>query len=75
MISDILHSHVGNFNIWSNTDNFAFPIVITLQWLPSTQLCLVGMVSVFFCVESFGTIKEDIYCVTSSFINYLPHKV
>lgn len=36
------------------------------------------MVSVLFCVESFGTyliFKEDIYCVTSSFMNYLPHKV
>lgn len=24
MINDILHSHVGDFNIWSTTENFAF---------------------------------------------------
>lgn len=48
----------GTFNIWSNTDNFAFPIVITLQWLPLTELLImqhIHMVSVFFCVELFGT--------------------
>lgn len=26
---DILHSHVGDLNIWSNTDTFAFPVIIT----------------------------------------------
>lgn len=33
-MKDVLHSHVGDFNIWSKTDHFAFPIVITLKWSP-----------------------------------------
>lgn len=55
MINDILHSHVGDFNIWSYTDNFVFsPIALSdLEHLFIMQHIHTG--SAFFCVETFGT--------------------
>lgn len=83
MINDILHSHVGDFNIWSNTDNFAFPMVINLAKVTFNthsvnyathphcfSLFLCGVIWQFY---HFG--KEDIYCVTSELMNCFPHKV
>lgn len=70
----IIYIHMwGTFDIWSNTDNFAFPMVKTLQRLLLNAHLLIMQhihtVSAFFCVESFGTYmfvcffkKEDIYC-------------
>lgn len=58
MINDILHSHVGDFNIWSTTENFAFydynlseVSIYTSVNYASHPHCF----SLFPRVESFGT--------------------
>lgn len=77
MITDILHSHVGDLNIWSNTDLFFFfsflPNVLTSHKWPVFPGNTFSPFHPFYWVETFGTFffffffeKEDIYSVRLS---------
>lgn len=54
----ILHIHMWGTNIWSNTDNFAFVIGLTMQsYLLHSSVCHETYPHCFslFYMESFGT--------------------